>query len=163
MKIRFSVFAVLIMFCCSIWAQDKKETIVEELNTTKTGQGTVKVLQDETVEAIVSRKGQTADGPVDWNADVFDKVNGYRIQVFSDNKPQQSKTEAERIQKLVKEEFADQEVSIHFNAPFWRVYAGNFLTKDEANMVLKEMKEKFPTIGKEMNVITTVVKRARYQ
>jgi len=164
MKKNLSVYCLLLLSCCFIYAhaQDVKQTIVEELNTPKSGQGKMRVLQDAAVESLIS--SSLSEGAIGSTSDALSKVTVYRILVFSDNKQQESKAEAERKQKLVKEQFPDLDVNIQFNPPpFWRVYAGSFLTREEADEMLKEMRAKFTSFGKEMYVIQTTEKWSRYQ
>ncbi|MDR1884083.1 MAG: SPOR domain-containing protein [Prevotella sp.] len=146
-------------------AQDGNKTIIEELNSSKWGQGNIKVMQDEAVQNILGvRHATVADtakvlGAIDPAAN-FIKVKGFKIQIFSGNNQQHSKREAESKQALVKSAFPELETVVDFPSPFWRLRAGNFVSREDAEEVLKEMKKTFPSFGREMYVVSDVVKKA---
>lgn len=165
MKKSLYIFLVLSLLSSFAFAQDGNKTIIDELNSSKWGQGNVKVMQDEAIDNILGvRHIATAvdtaktTGAIDPNAN-FTKVRGFKIQVFSGNNQQRSKREAESKQAQVKSAFPDLETVVSFQSPFWRLRVGNFLTREDANTVLKEMKQTFPGFGREMYIVPDVVKK----
>lgn len=68
------------------------------------------------------------------------KVNGYRIQVYAGGNSRSSHLEADRMTRLVKENFPDQPVYTHFYNPRWICRVGNFRSYEEANSILRRMK-----------------------
>lgn len=136
-------------------AQEGK-SIVEELNTIRPQQGKIVILQDESIDGILGRYHEIDSTAMLNGHDLYTNyvtVEGYKILVFAGNNQNKSKTEAQTKLKQVREAFPGQEVTITYQAPFWRVMAGNFLTKQEAEESLKEMRKKFPSFGKEMYII----------
>ncbi len=162
MKKGFYFLFVLTLISISSFAQSEERSIIEELNSSKWGQGNVKVLQDEAINGLLGIRQETDTakklGHVDPNAE-FVRVKGFKIQVFSGNNQQRSKREAESKQAQVRSAFPELETVVSFHSPFWRLRVGNFLKSDEAEAVLKEMKKTFPSFGREMYVVPDVVKR----
>lgn len=154
----------LVLFLCSVhvFSQSEEKTIIDELNSSKWGQGKVKVMQDEVVDGLlaVRHKVDTTQklGAIDPGAEHI-KVKGFKIQVFSGNNQQQSKREAESKQAQIRQTFPELESIVSFHSPFWRLRVGNFLNREDAESVLQEMKKNFPAMGKEMYVVSDVVKK----
>lgn len=147
-------FLPLFLFSMTAVAQDNTKTIIEDINTKKAGQGDVRVLQDETIDQ------QLAQFTIDTDTSGVirlseDKANGFKIQVYSG----QSRAEAESKQAAVRSEFKKHQVEVTYNSPSWRLRVGNFLTRAEAEKVLDEMKGAFPSFGKEMYIVSDVVRR----
>jgi hypothetical protein len=159
-----SIYIFLLLFICTGFAfaqEEVKSPIVDDLNTPKSGQGRVLVLQDESIKKLVAVYAvtDTSSVMIDWSTVNHVKVNGFKIQVFSGNNHKQSKDEAERKQSLIRESYPGEETTITYNAPFWRLRVGNFLTQAEAEEALKDMKKTFPSFGREMYIVRDVVKR----
>ena len=135
-------------------------TIIEELNANRPLQGDVTVYQDEAIKGILA-KSAPAILPVFSSADgtsQYVKMRGYKIQVFSGNDQRKSKDEAYYKQRLINERFENLETDVDFKSPRWILRAGNFRTREEANMVLEEVLKQFPNFGKEMYIISDTVK-----
>ncbi|WP_029906327.1 SPOR domain-containing protein [Prevotella sp. 10(H)] len=167
MKKSLYIFLVLSLISGFAVAQNGNRTIIDDLNTSKWGQGNVKVMQDEAVQnvlgirqtaAVIAPDTTKTIGAIDPAAN-FTKVKGFKIQVFSGNNQQRSKREAESKQAQVRTQFPELESVVSFVSPFWRLRVGNFLTREDANTMLKEMKKAFPGFGREMYVVDDVVKR----
>lgn len=156
------VFALCIMFVC-VSAQDGATTIIDELNSSKWGQGKVMVMQDEAIQGLIGLRQETDTtskrlGTVDPAAN-YEKVRGFRIQVYSGNNQQRSKKEAESRQAQVRGAFPELEADVRFHSPFWRLRVGHFLKREDAEEVLHEMKKTLPGLAKEMYVVADEVKR----
>ena len=137
-----------------------KNTIIKELNTHRPSQGNVMVYQDQAIEGILA-KPAASNLPVFTSEDgttQYMKMRGYKIQVFSGNDQRKSKDEAYNKQRLINDSFEDLETVVYFNSPRWILRAGNFRTRQEANALLEEIKDKFPSFGKEMYIISDTVK-----
>lgn len=153
MKKNIYILVVLCLFSGYAFSQTGGKTIVNDLNSKKAGQGTVKVMQDEAIEKIVAVR-QATDTTVLYATGLESTAkNGYRIQAYSGNNQQRSKREAESRQAQVKNVFPELEARVSFHSPFWRLYLGNYVSESEAKKVLEQVKEKFPTIGREMYVV----------
>lgn len=140
--------------------KEKSATIIEELNSNQPAQGNVTVYQDEAIKGILA-KPAPQNLPVYSSGDgssQYVKMRGYKIQVFSGNDQRKSKDEAYYKQKLINDSFDDIETVVYFNSPRWILRAGNFRTREEANIILKEIMRQFPNFGKEMYIISDTVK-----
>lgn len=69
------------------------------------------------------------------------KVNGYRVQVFAGGNSRTDKLKAQKAGDNVKMAFPDIPVYVHFYSPRWICRMGNFRTYEEANNVLKQVRE----------------------
>lgn len=145
-------------------AQNVGGSIVDELNSTKRGQGNIKVLQDETVQKVLSERYANSSGMSGSSTKVFDPnaryrtVRGFKIQAYSGNNQARSKSIAHSRESQIKEMFPEHETIVEFSSPFWRLRIGNFLRRDDAEVFLQELKKAFPSYGKEMYVLADVVK-----
>jgi predicted deacetylase len=63
----------------------------------------------------------------------------YKIQIFNGNSENAKKTLSE-----FKKEFAAIDGTIIFNTPNYKVWAGNFITRMEAERNLAELKKRYP-------------------
>ncbi|HMM03324.1 MAG: SPOR domain-containing protein [Dysgonomonas sp.] len=164
MKKSLYIFLVLCLFSGFALAQDDNKTIIDELNSSRWGQGNIKVMQDEAIQNILGVRQVTVIdttktlGVIDPTVN-FTKVRGFKIQVFSGNNQQRSKREAESKQAQVKSAFPELETVVSFQSPFWRLRVGNFTSRADADAVLREMKKTFPAFGREMYIVPDVVKK----
>lgn len=164
MKKSLYIFLVLCLFSGFVLAQDDNKTIIDELNSSRWGQGNIKVMQDEAIQNILGVRQVTVIdttktlGVIDPTVN-FTKVRGFKIQVFSGNNQQRSKREAESKQAQVKSAFPELETVVSFQSPFWRLRVGNFTSRADADAVLREMKKTFPAFGREMYIVPDVVKK----
>lgn len=171
MRKSFYIFLCLSAVCFYSNAQSK--SIVDDLNTTKAGQGKIVVYQDEGIRiliganmitnniasnptAVANQLSTTADG-TDAPKN-FIKAKGYRIQVYSGNDQKVAKNEANSRKGAIQSSFPNMEVTVSYNSPVWRVRAGNFKTQEQASQALSELKAKFPGFGREMRIVDDVVK-----
>ncbi len=69
------------------------------------------------------------------------KVTGYRVQVFAGGNSRNDKNKATSIGNQIKACFPDQPVYVHFYSPRWICRMGNFRTYEEAEEMLKKVRE----------------------
>lgn len=84
---------------------------------------------------------------------VYLKIQGFRTQVFSGNDQRLSKKEAFDKEQEIKELYPDLVTYVTYKAPFWKLRVGDFRTHEEAYAVLRQLKEAFPSFGKEMYIV----------
>ncbi len=158
MKKTLHIFLSLFLFSTIAFAQHSTKSIIDDINMRKAGQGVIRIMQDETIDARLAQYVVNTD-----TANVIrlsnDKVNGFKIQVFSGNNQNVSRNEAERKQAMLRAEFPQHQAETTFVSPTWRLRVGNFLTRPEAEAVLEEMKKAFPTFGREMYVVSDIIRR----
>lgn len=157
MKKGLCIFVVCCLFTGYLAAQDGR-TIVEDLNTSKWGQGDVKVMQDETIQNLIAIRydnlgDSLEEGGLIRSSPTPIKGGGYKIQVFMGNNQQQSRREAESKQSQIKAVYPDLHTTKTFNSPFWILRVVNIATKEDAQLILTELKKQFPSFGKEMYIV----------
>ena len=69
------------------------------------------------------------------------KVTGYRVQAFAGRNTKADKLKAEKIGNAIKMKYPDQPVYVHFYSPRWICRVGNYRTYEEANQMLRLVKE----------------------
>lgn len=166
MKFHFHLTILCLICSVSGYAQ-LKSAFVNELNTTKAGQGNVKVYIDENIKSTNTAKaslaGSNAAG-VHLHANdslASSKITsgnvikrpGFKIQVFAGNNPRKSKEEAYSKQSQLRNYFPEVATVVKFESPFWRLRAGNYKTYAEAAHAMAEMKKAFPSFGREMYIV----------
>ena len=167
MKVQLIVKLILLTLFCQVLsvaaqqsATSASKSILEELNMPRRGQGSVIVYEDEAIKGILA-KPNSANLPVYTSEDgttQYVKMRGFKIQVFSGNNQRRSKDEAYSKQRLINDRFEDIETVVYFKSPRWILRAGNFRTREEADVMLKEIAKQFPSFGKEMYIVSDTVK-----
>jgi len=176
MRKSISVLFYFFAFCLFTTAQNT--SIIDELNSTKSGQGRITIYQDDAVKKLIgttivtnrpsvnseqfmSQLNTTAEGGSSSSSTSTKNViraMGYRIQVYSGRDQKRSKAEAQSRRNSIVSAYPNMEVNVTYNSPTWYVKAGNFKTQEQAAIALKEMRTKFPGFGREMNIIRDAVK-----
>lgn len=159
------IFLSTLWLCCftpvafAQHAPQKKE-ILQELNSVVPGKGRVAIYEDERIKGVVGRSlapprkiYTSSDGSMQYY-----KVRGYKIQAFSGNDQRTSRNEATRKQHLIESAFPQYETVVLFESPFWRLRVGNFEDREQAAEVMKEIRSRFPSFGKEMYIVVDEVK-----
>lgn len=167
MKVQLILKLILLTLFCQVLsvaaqqsATSASKSILEELNTARRGQGSVIVYEDEAIKGILA-KPNSANLPVYTSEDgtsQYVKMRGFKIQVFSGNNQRKSKDEAYSKQKLINDSFEDMETVVYFRSPRWILRVGNFRTREEADVMLKQITKQFPSFGKEMYIVSDTVK-----
>lgn len=159
-KLFFLFLSVNVLMITAQVSNQSDMTIIEDLNSSKSNEGNVTVYQDEAIKGILAKPApvnlpvySSGDGSVQYV-----KLRGYKIQVFSGNDQIKSKDEAYQKESLINASFDDLETVVYFNSPRWILRAGNFRTRSEANVFMEKLRERFPSFGKEMYVISDTVK-----
>lgn len=154
-------------------AQERR-TIVQELNTSKPRQGNIRIYIDPGLRNI---PGVTVPWETLWNNQnlllqrgdslytpnllppnsSFVKRQGFKVQLFAGNNPRQAKNEAVHKEQLFKEKFPHWSTSLTYQAPYWRLRVGDFITREEAESARKEITKAFPSFGKEIYVVKSEI------
>ena len=155
----FHIAFALFFISLAVFSQEKKD-IVKDLNTAKLAQGKVAVYQDDIVEEIMfAQLSDTMNGSATTTSGELSKMRGYRIAVFSDSRAN-AKREAESLRDQIKNVYPDIEAIISYQSPRWRLRVGNYMTKEEADQAIVEMKSTLPkSLTREMKAVSDVVKR----
>lgn len=70
-------------------------------------------------------------------------IPGYRIQIFSDS-GNNSKRKAMKSKAKFRMSYGDLKAYIIFDAPYYKVEIGNFITRLDAQRVLSQLKDQYP-------------------
>jgi hypothetical protein len=94
-------------------------------------QGKIEINQDERIDHLVSRQ-------IDKNK-TDPKIEGFRVQIhFTKN---QNRIESEKMRAQFSNDFPTLKTYLEFKAPYYKIQAGDFISKLEAFVVLKEISE----------------------
>lgn len=137
--------------------QGNPKTIFDSLQEPGAGKGSVVIHQSDAIRNLVGSRHFGANVEETEGA-YFLTLDGFRAQIFSGNSQRTSKQEAFNKEKQVKEIFPDITTYVTYNAPFWRLRVGDFRTHDEAYHMLRQLKEAFPSYGKEMYIVPEKIK-----
>lgn len=88
------------------------------------------------------------------------KLNGYRIQVFSDGRSAHSlESRAKARGSAIASRFPKYRGQIYTfsSAPNWYTRIGNFLTQEDAAKALTELKRSFPQFASEMRIVKSQI------
>lgn len=159
MKTRLSLFVSLLFISVAALAQDNPPSKSKDV------EGEVKVYQDEAIKNLIGApRSQSAtqgggsdtatSGDNSSKATPSDGKSGsYRILVYSGNDQKKSKQEAFSRRNQIKGRFADMSVDVYYDSPMWKVRAGRYASKSDAESALHALKNAFPSFGKEMYIV----------
>ena len=143
---------ITVLFCFSVISL-KAQNIITDLETSKTGEGTVHITCDPKIIELLGtptsspRPSESVSGNENGSKGI-----GYRIQIYMDNSPK-AKNEVVRIQRLFNETFPNIETYVSYNAPNWRVLVGDFRTREEANAFKQSIQNSLPEFKKELSIV----------
>ena len=132
----------------------KPSSILERINKTESGKGSVKIIQDESISGRIGRPvKRNLPNDLDDEESKYVEMSGWRIQVFSGNNQRVSKNEAFGKEADLKASFPDLSTYVKYNAPFWRLRVGDFQTYQDAQGMLMQLRHAFPAFGREMSIV----------
>lgn len=105
------------------------------IESTKPGQGTVRITQDVNIRNMVNlhlSQQKKING-----------IRGYRICIYLDSGQEANKKADQERAKFISR-FEDAKSYKKFEYPYFKVYVGDFRTKSEAWMFLKLMENDYP-------------------
>jgi hypothetical protein len=131
---RYFLFVIGFFFSLSAAAQ---KNIVEDLQTSRVGQGTVTIHQDAKISALL---GVTYVKSAGENEPKMLKARGYRIQVYAGNNSRIARQEANDVAELIKMEFPELPVYAFFQPPRWLCRVGDYRSIEEADASMRRLK-----------------------
>ena len=131
---RYFLFVIGFFFSLSAAAQ---KNIVEDLQTSRVGQGTVTIHQDAKISALL---GVTYVRSAGENEPKMLKARGYRIQVYAGNNSRIARQEANDVAELIKMEFPELPVYAFFQPPRWLCRVGDYRSIEEADASMRRLK-----------------------
>lgn len=132
--------------------------IFQQLAAPKSGTGTITIKQPDAIKqqvGIVRSEKMTSEEESEESSLV-----GYRILIYMGNMAN-SKEEAYRRVRMLANYNSSLPCYVKYKAPFWKVTAGNFSSKEEANAKLLDLKREFPSIAAELYIVTERIKLHR--
>ena len=96
--------------------------------------GSVNVSQDDRIESLISKQRQLYK--------IDSSFSGYRIHVFMEIGNEALKN-AEEVKKQFEKAFPDIPIYLTYAEPYFRLRAGNFRNRVEAEQCLRRIKPKF--------------------
>lgn len=157
MRLFSFILTLFIIFSGVLRAQsenpdDNVSTIFDTLQEPGIGKGDVVIHQSNAIREMIGAHLHGANVETSEEESVL-KIPGFRTQVFSGNNQRQSKDEAFNKEKEINEMFPEVPTYVSYNAPFWRLRVGDFRTHEEAYHLMRQLKQAFPSYGKEMYIV----------
>ena len=131
---RYFLFVIGFFFSLSAAAQ---KNIVEDLQTSRVGQGTVTIHQDAKISALL---GATYVKSAGENEPKMLKARGYRVQVYAGNNSRRARQEANDVAEQIKIEFPELPVYAFFQPPRWLCRVGDYRSIEEADASMRRLK-----------------------
>jgi hypothetical protein len=148
------ILFIFLCSCCPGVATFAQYGIIESLQKDVPGQGVIRIYSSpDIVRLIGSKREVSLTGSVEHI-----KTAGHRIQIFSGNQPRKSKEEALERQQKINEIFPDIPTYLIYNAPYWRLRAGDCVSYEEAYFLMRQIAKELPNLKKEMHVVKDEVK-----
>ena len=129
-------FLLLIGLCLGLSVSAQKN-IVENLQTSRVGQGTVTIHQDDKISALLGAAYVKSE---DETEPKVLKARGYRVQVYAGNNSRIARQEANDVAEQVKMEFPELPVYAFFQPPRWLCRVGDFRSIEEADASMRRLK-----------------------
>ncbi|MDE6512714.1 MAG: SPOR domain-containing protein [Muribaculaceae bacterium] len=131
-----------------------KPTIADHINTGATVKITQPAKLNDRLRSTAPRNSAGADANTPANAADQPRTDGgFRILVFSGNNPRTAKAEATRRQQILAQQFPEYATYVTFDAPYWRLKAGDFRKYEDAAAALSRFKAAMPGHAGEMRVV----------
>lgn len=143
----------------TIKAQDTldKMSIFEVLAEPISGEGLIHIFQAPQIAKMVGTP--IFSGELDTSGR-FIVLQGYRVQLYSGNSHQSKSIATERANQ-VREAFPELDISVEYQAPFWRLRVGAFVQMDEAREYMTELQKSFLPFAKEMYIVRSTIRIPR--
>ena len=148
MKHIFAIILAAVMAFSANGLRAQEPDIVSRINSS----GTITVEQPEGMAARLHKTESASSDNQEERAQHVAR-GGYRIQVFDDNDPRTARAEAQNRKALIASHFPEYRCYVQFNSPYWRVKAGDFRSRSEAEGALEEMRRALPHLSGQMRIV----------
>ncbi len=172
-RLRVTAFVIIVTGFCGAkfathatepGASDSVVNITAEINAA----GHVRLSQPESLTARLSSR-KTFPGDTETSGETTGDASrnennvgrrhassvraGYRIQVFDDNNPRTARQSASSVKSRIESSFPAYRAYVTFNSPYWRVKAGDFRSRAEAESAMAEIKKAFPELKAYIRIV----------
>jgi|SRR5215470_18399393 len=145
------VIFVFLLLVSMIDYLQSKNSIIEDLQTNfNSSEGIIRIKGDSAIIALVDSEDNQTVLKTDQK---FEYPSRFRIQVFMSNNSYTVRSEASFKQAAIKNVFPDLPTYLIYKSPNWRLLIGDFVNREKATLVMKQLQKKFPEFGKEMYVV----------
>lgn len=147
----FARIQILIFALALLPLAARAQGITASLNSS----GNVRVDQPEALTKLLQRVEGGADAAINAaeKKSPRDVKAGFRIMVYDDNNPRTARANAQANRKRVEERFPNLRTYIMFNSPYWRVKAGDYRTRAEAEAAMAELRAAMPALGPYLRIV----------
>ena len=162
---------MLLLFCLFTFLTLHAQTYTQRIQQTRQGEGTVTIHQDAVIDQLVNgtqtatpqaaptppapkqenKPITTPKQPVVQNPEIKEdtdstarrlyKTTGYRVQVFAGGNSRTDRQKAEQTGRAMEALFPGEAVYVHFYSPRWICRIGNYLTLEEAQARMIEIRQ----------------------
>ena len=156
---RLKLFILIMMLTISLQAKSESSAIniIEEIEENSEGRINIDIPQN--ILELIIRPASSKKDSQDMKQGI-NKTAGYRIQVFSDGRNQntlEARAKARGNAILTKFPKYKGQIYTYSSSPNWYTRVGNFRTNSEASAALSELKKAFPNFASEMRVVKSQI------
>lgn len=154
---RILFLSLMVSFICASAQVKDSINVVQKIIIESQGNVNIDIPENILVNILESPGGKK--GGVELKSGI-NKLNGYRIQVFSDGRNQSTlESRAKARGNMILSKFPKYKGQIYTfsSSPNWYTRIGNFRTAAEANSALTELKRAFPNLSQEMRVVKSQI------
>ena len=147
--------AIILTFAISL-VVSAKDSIVEQI--AESSENTIEIIIPNNILEQIMKPTTKKESP-DFKPGI-NKQAGYRIQVFSDGRNQNTlEARAKSRGNTILSKFPKYKGQIYTysSSPNWYTRIGNFKTQAEANAALAELKKAFPGFANEMRIVKSQI------
>lgn len=165
MSLKRFIGLLIIFFVCAPFVSGQKKTepepnAVEKIMEKSEGNITIEIPEGilEIILQPMNTPGKGTGGSHLKSG--VNRLNGYRIQVFSDGRNQSTlESRAKDRGKAVLAKFPKYKGQVYTtsSSPNWYTRVGNFRTTEEAKTALAELKRAFPSFASEMRIVKSPI------
>lgn len=157
------------MLLCSfvaMTAQKPHNSIFEALERPPNlGKGGVVIHQSESIKRLVGTRMDSVNVDI-MNGKKHLKTMGYRIHIYSGNNQRSSpgsnqpisKVETETLKTKIIDLYPNVEAYTRFDAPWWSLYVGDYITLEEASVMKRELQKVFPQRKNEIYIVENEIR-----
>lgn len=155
------IFGYFVAFMCVLYGSITYAAEPEQVSTSIVerieSNGSIKIVQPEALsKRLVQPESALAESEAQM-PEVGERgeatVVGYRIQVFSDANASTAKYEAQVKERNLISRFPTLSTYLTYKAPAWRLRVGDFKNREEAEEMMREIKDAFPSYSRELIIV----------